>query len=712
MTPERWARLKELFGAALEAPPQDRRAMIERVRSDEASLAAALVNLLRYHDATLSLLDAPAMTLDRLDEIAGGSTRAFAAGEVIAGRFRITRFIAEGGMGEVYAAEDLELHDSVALKTVRPVLARDASVLASFRQEIQLARRVTHRNVSRVFDLFRHEPPSGPAIVFLSMELLEGETLANHLRRQGAMPVTDAWNVARQLIAGLDAAHASGVIHRDFKSANVMLVDEQTEAGPTQPARVVITDFGLAAPPQLFAREGAAVQSPLAGTPAYMAPEQRRGGSITTAVDVYALGIVLYEMITGRFAAEVKDDLPLMKGVAAPLSWKRTIRACLADDPRRRPASAREVADRLTGARARRRGLQIATSLAVVALSAGGLRYWAERPYRPAPEAQRAADSARVKRENVTGPGYAEAVNDLKRATAIDPQWPDAWADLAYTYAAGANGQQIPGALARREARVAALKAVSLDRKSARGYGTLGWVQSLSFDDWPDAEANLRHAIRIDAQDPQFHYWLGVHLRKQGRFAEAEAEDRDALTLSHQADPSIWCELAFLYWTSGQLGRMRSFMGELLVAYPNFGLARYLNARLLKEEGQFDQALDELRFSQRLQYSPVTILAEQASVLAYRNDVRGARAILDQLVDRSQTSAVDTLLVAGVYAKLGDATEAFRWLERGFEQGDSTLLSVPTSPVLKPLRRDPRFADLLRRLRFDPPQIMQRVGFN
>src|SRR5262245_25421048 len=354
--------------------------------------------------------------------------------------------------------------------------------------------------------------------------------------------------------------------------------------------------------------------------------------------------------------------------------------------------------------------------MAVAVICAGavvtGAWYWSQRPYRPVPEAQRMSDSARVKRENVTGAGYLEAVTDLQKATALDPNWPDAWADLAYTYAAAANGQQISGAVARKEARAAAVRAVSLDSRSARGFGSLGWVQSLDFDEWPQAETNLRKAIRLDSADPRFHYWLGVHLRKQGRFDEAEAESREALTLSHQRDPSIWCELAFLYWTAGRLDRMRSFMSELLVAHPNFGLARYLNARLLKEEGRFEDAIEELRFSGRLQYSPVTILAEEASILAYRNDAQGARAILDRLTASSRTTSVDTLLVAGVYARLGDFTQAFQWLETGYAQRDSTLLSVPTSPVLKPLRRDPRFADLLRRLHFDPPQIMQRIGFN
>jgi tetratricopeptide (TPR) repeat protein len=191
-----------------------------------------------------------------------------------------------------------------------------------------------------------------------------------------------------------------------------------------------------------------------------------------------------------------------------------------------------------------------------------------------------------------------------------------------------------------------------------------------------------------------------VHLRKKGRFVEAEAQDMEARMLSHQADPSIWCELAFLYWTAGRLDRMETFMKELLVAYPNFGFARFLHARLLKEKGRYDDALEELGFSQRLQYSGVTVVAEKASVEAYRGDSRTALKYLGDLRKIAQTQPVDNLLVAGVYAKLNDYESAFKWLDFAYAQRDSTLLSAATSPVLLPIRRDPRFIDLLRRLHF------------
>jgi tetratricopeptide (TPR) repeat protein len=222
----------------------------------------------------------------------------------------------------------------------------------------------------------------------------------------------------------------------------------------------------------------------------------------------------------------------------------------------------------------------------------------------------------------------------------------------------------------------------------------------LDFDEWPKAEATLRRALALDSSDAQVHYWLGVHLRKKGRFREAETEDRQALTLSHRTNPSIWCELAFLYWTSDQLNQVQEFMKELLVAYPNFGMTRFLNARLLKEQGKFDEALSELQFSSDLQFAPVTILVERASTQAYRGNREEALVDLERLSKASLTQPVDDLLIAGVYVKLGEFDDAFRWLDRAYARHDNTLLSAATSPVLKGLHGDPRFVTLLRRLHF------------
>ena len=173
----------------------------------------------------------------------------FRTGEVVAFRFRIVRYLAKGGMGELYEAEDLELHERVALKTILSHVSNDERSIVRFKREVHLARQVTHPNVCRIYDVFRHRCTASPTdsradeIVFLAMELLHGETLAEKLQRDGRFSTAELLPVVRQMAAGLTSAHRVGVVHRDFKSQNVMLVKP---ARGEEEMRVVVTDFGLA----------------------------------------------------------------------------------------------------------------------------------------------------------------------------------------------------------------------------------------------------------------------------------------------------------------------------------------------------------------------------------------------------------------------------------------------------------------------------------
>ncbi|HLI62063.1 MAG TPA: tetratricopeptide repeat protein [Terriglobales bacterium] len=229
----------------------------------------------------------------------------FTPGDIIGNRYRVVRFIARGGMGEVYEVEDSELRERVALKTIAPERASSPRQISRFRQEIQLARKVSHPNVCRVFDLGRHRGTNGD-VLFLTMELLPGETLAAHLREHGPMSCEQALPLVRQMVSALSAAHQAGIVHRDFKPGNVMLLESAN--GPV----VKVTDFGLATDPDSEETVSHSLTE-IIGTPEYMAPEQLRG-QCSTLSDVYALGMTVFQMLTGGLPAAT--DAPF-KGQAS-----------------------------------------------------------------------------------------------------------------------------------------------------------------------------------------------------------------------------------------------------------------------------------------------------------------------------------------------------------------------------------------------------------
>jgi serine/threonine-protein kinase len=209
------------------------------------------------------------------------------SGPLLANRYEILGLIGVGGMGSVYRARDRELEELVALKVLRKDLVSTPGMLDSFRREVKLARRVTHRNVARVFDIGEHQGDK-----FLTMELVDGESLGALVAREGALPLARVVELASGMCAGLTSAHAAGVVHRDLKPDNVLIASD---------GRVVLTDFGIA---RAFTDAGAgSTMGLLVGTPAYMAPEQVEGHrEIDARADIYALGVVLYELITGRRA--------------------------------------------------------------------------------------------------------------------------------------------------------------------------------------------------------------------------------------------------------------------------------------------------------------------------------------------------------------------------------------------------------------------------
>ncbi len=277
----------------------------------------------------------------------------YVPGTILADRYRIVSPLGKGGMGEVYRAEDLKLGQTVALKFLPRSLAQTDQALERFTREVRLARQVSHPSVCRVFDLGEisevRDAGQRTKLTFLTMEFVDGEDLASLMRRIGRLPPDKALEIAQQLCAGLAAAHESGIVHRDLKPANIMLDGR---------GRVRITDFGLAG---LVAEiEGANAR---AGTPAYMSPEQFTGGELSPKSDVYSLGLVLYEIFTGKrpFHASDIEEMARLRDKNAPTAPSRYVKGldpviervilrCLEKDSGKRPASALQVAAALPGA--------------------------------------------------------------------------------------------------------------------------------------------------------------------------------------------------------------------------------------------------------------------------------------------------------------------------------------------------------------------------
>jgi serine/threonine protein kinase/Tfp pilus assembly protein PilF len=296
---------------------------------------------------------------------------------MLAGRFRVVQLLAHGGMGEVYEATDDHLQQKRhAIKTLRSDLARNPSFRQRFEREVLLAREVHHPNVCPTYDLFNVSDEHGP-LTFLTMKLLRGESLHSRIRREHGLPPETVQSLATQIAAALDAAHARGVVHRDLKPGNIML--EESSTGTL----VSVTDFGLS---RAFDAVDTIAPGQILGTPGYMAPEIMRGQTAGFPVDVYAFGIVVYEMLTGR-----RPDDPLFpkppSHIVAGLDpyWDKVVHGCLSPHPDHRFRSAGEalaLGPRETGplpqGRTRRRLpiKAVAAAAAILAIVTAG---WAAR---------------------------------------------------------------------------------------------------------------------------------------------------------------------------------------------------------------------------------------------------------------------------------------------------------------------------------------------
>jgi tetratricopeptide (TPR) repeat protein len=548
-----WQRVKDIFADASGRPEPEQTQWVRQAAQGDAEIETEVLRLLRLDDGAserLADLKPPAeMTQYAIEQ------HAFCSGDVLAARYEIQRFIAFGGMGEVYEAEDQELGQRIAIKALRSELAREDHLLW-VKREVQAARRVQHPNVCRVFDLVQTQTPSRDSVVFLTMELLEGETLSEKLRREGPLSERQAFPLIRQMVAALSAAHQAGVVHRDLKTGNVLLVPRAGGA-----PRVVITDFGLARQVPSDRRATVTKWSPGSmegyGTPAYMAPEQIQSGRVGPAADVYAFGVVLYEMLTGDLP--YPEDSPLAMAVKKtrerPLAperltpalrptWSAAILRCLEADPKRRFSDVREVLTHLETRsrgrlwwrllRRRHRGkLKLAaasTGLAAVA----AIAWWL---WPPEPRSEAVVDWERGVFDLQAGEP-AQAARRLERALAhhrlpvvAHAYLALAWHELGFDDRARselnrARYKPLQSERDRRFERAVALQLAG-QREEARGLLERHPADLALLEDQlgrPEAEAHWKQVVIKSPNHPAAHLRLAMIYAKKGRWKEADRE--------------------------------------------------------------------------------------------------------------------------------------------------------------------------------------------
>ena len=652
-------------------------------------------------------------------------------------------------MGQVYAAEDAELGDTLALKVIHPAFARDRKATRRFKREVQLARQVTHPNVCRIFDLFFHTSRSSagwgrgerPTLV-LTMEMLTGETLARRLKR-GALAPAQALALIRQIAGALDAAHRANVVHRDLKSGNVML--ERGRDG----IRAVVTDFGLAVPADVASRSSSrvALLAAFSGTPEYVAPELLTGEEVTAAADVYSLGVVIYEMLTGTlpFRAATREETARLRLEGTPpsprrvrpdlpMAWERVILRCLERDPRDRFAAASDIvaaldeprgpserdAQKRQAPRSEGRGSgkpaaaprsawrgvlrRVAAPIAVLALVAG----WQASPWRAAVPAGTAAEpdrpSAEVAAELTlrgrshwwqrSHKGLYKSVEYFIWALEEDPAYAPAYAGLADAYIQLTVYSHLQPTEAYPRAREALQRALELQPNLAEAHATRGQIALNADWDGPAAEEAYRTAIRLAPDYVPARFWYSELLTFQDRDQEAVAEAERARRLDPR-NPLVVTGLALRLLDAGRYQD----------ALPRFREALALDPELYWANGGWGAALEGLgrhreALEARLAAFPPgeTELRELYRKGVEESDMRAyGRARLERQERLAKQRWLPAIRFAIAHAEAGHREEAMKYLLLARTETAESLLGADKE-CFADLADDPRYVALMREI--------------
>jgi TolB-like protein/predicted Ser/Thr protein kinase/Flp pilus assembly protein TadD len=705
--------------------------------------------------------------------------------------YEIVEKLGEGGMGVVYKARDTNLDRFVALKFLPPERVADAERRRWFFREARAASALNHPNIITI-----HEINQAGGADFIAMEYVSGRTLAEMIAGK-PLPPKDALHLALQAADALAAAHREGIIHRDLKPGNMMVTAE---------GRLKILDFGLAKPAEAAPAGNESTLTMVAGTAAYMPPEQAEGRPADARSDIYSLGAVLYEMLAGRkaFAGFTREEPPPLRD--APAGWQEVVSRCLrpnpgerfqsaaelkaalertAGEPRSNPSIAvlpfanlsadkeneyfgdglaEEIINALTkvpglrvpartssfvyrgkemdvgeiGARlkvghvlegsVRRAGERIRVTAQLINV-ADGYHLWSERYDRELSDvfaiqdeiARAVVDKLSVelvgpepliKRRTMkleaytlylqgrhwwnqfTSEGCRRAVECMERAIHEDAGYALPYAGLAITHAHAAMlGFARPRAV-MPEARKHALKALELEESLAEAHLALAMVRHWYEWDLRGAEAVFRRAVSLSPRDAMVRFWYSEVLLHQGREEEALAEGECAAAME-PVSPEINRLLTRLYAMTRRDEQAIAQGLRTVELHPHYG-AGYLNLGLAYIYcARYEDAIRTLQTATELTRGDP--LYDWCLAFAYAGC--GHRAEAGELLAALERRGYSPLYISLVYAALGDSTRAFELMETAYRERESCLVQLAVEPAADMLRADPRFADLLRRVR-------------
>jgi tetratricopeptide (TPR) repeat protein len=579
-----------------------------------------------------------------------------------------------------------------------------------------------HENVATVYH-FGIQEETGQC--FYAMELIEGETLEERVRRTGPLNVRSTISIARQVTDALAAAEKRGLIHRDLKPANLMLIAADDEGGTQDRHRenakplVKIIDFGLAkalnaeTDPMLLTRDG------FVGTPAFASPEQFRRASLDVRSDVYSLGLTLWFALTGKTPfhghdveeiqrAQKSGALPIQQLKAARVSSRliSLLESMLALEPGARPGTDM-LAARLRRCSAqsfltRKRTFILAVAIGV--LLAGLI--WLVGRYSPALEPGGTSDAAAREAYlkgmyiwNKRDPAeYPQAKKYFEKAIALDPHYALAYAGLAdvlqFTGIYPQWRRQTYG-----DSEKACRKALELNPNLAQAHASLGLIKMNYQWDWPAAEQEFRRAIELNPNHATSHHWYAEYLATQGRFEESLFQIKRARELD-PASPVIQGDTGKILVFARRFDEAEAYLQETVSLAPNTWGAHLWLAFIYARQKQLSEALVELRELERIGPNSWT-----AGLSAYVYGLTGDRAKAQQWLMETQkrlSSKDDELPLVYAYVGMGDNEHALFHLERDCDTHATSMTSLRVAPLYDPLRSDPRFVDLLRRVHLAP----------